>query len=175
VSTSPATPLAKAPDAIWPSGSPPGYERRRPEQGTLHKVVRENLQTLLSAAQEHVTFTDEGLVAIQLKKPFRDGTVSVEMDPLSLVSRLAAAVHPPRFHSIRYGGILAPHAKWRPFVIPPPTPEMAAPPPTEDASHSLPSPRTRTHDRPPIAAATSPGTCCYPGQQARRAFVLLTV
>jgi hypothetical protein len=99
-------------------------------------------------AQEHVTFTEDGLVAIQLKKPFRDGTVSVEMDPLSLVSRLAAAVHPPRFHSIRYGGILAPHAKWRPFVIPPPTPETDASSPTEDLSHSLPmakNPRPATH------------------------------
>jgi hypothetical protein len=28
-------------------------------------------------AQEHVTLTADGLVAIQLKKPFRDGTVSV--------------------------------------------------------------------------------------------------
>jgi Putative transposase. len=45
---------------------------------------------------------------VQLKKPFRDGTVSVEMDPLSLVSRLAASVHPPRFHTVRYGGVLAP-------------------------------------------------------------------
>jgi hypothetical protein len=60
-------------------------------------------------AQEHVTLTDEGLVAIQLNKPFRDGTVSVERDPLSLVSRLAASVHPPKFHTLRYGGILAPH------------------------------------------------------------------
>jgi hypothetical protein len=70
------------------------------------------------------------------------------MDPLSLVSRLAAAVHPPRFHSIRYGGILAPHAKWRPFVIPPPTPETDASSPTEDLSHSLPmakNPRPATH------------------------------
>jgi hypothetical protein len=45
-------------------------------------------------AAEHVTLTEDGIVAIQPKKPFRDGTVSVEMDPLSLVSRLAAAVHP---------------------------------------------------------------------------------
>ena len=101
-------------------------------------------------AQEHVTFTEEGLVAIQLKKPFRDGTVSVEMDPLSLVSRLAAAVHPPKFHTVRFGGILAPHAQWRPFVIPPPTPETATPPPTEAASHSQPmakpkKPRPATH------------------------------
>jgi hypothetical protein len=101
-------------------------------------------------AQEHVTFTEEGLVAIQLKKPFRDDTVSVEMDPLSLASRLAAAVHPPKFHTVRFGGILAPHAQWRPFVIPPPTPETATPPPTEAASHSQPmakpkKPRPATH------------------------------
>jgi hypothetical protein len=31
-------------------------------------------------AQEHITFTEEGLVAIRLKKPSRDGTVSVKMD-----------------------------------------------------------------------------------------------
>jgi hypothetical protein len=66
------------------------------------------------------------------------GTVSVDMDPLSLVSRLAAAVHPPKFHTVRYGGILAPHAKWRPLVIPPPSPETATSPPTEDVCHSLP-------------------------------------
>lgn len=84
-------------------------------------------------AQEHITLTDDGLVAVQLKKPFRDGTVSVEMDPLSLVSRLAASVHPPRFHTIRYGGILAPHHRWRPLIVPPPPPaDVAAP-----SCHSL--------------------------------------
>ena len=101
-------------------------------------------------AQEHVTLTDEGLVAIQLKKPFRDGTVSVEMDPLSLVSRLAASVHPPKFHTIRYGGVLVPHAKWRSLVVPPLPAEAAASPSASDAGHSLPiakkqDPRPPTH------------------------------
>ena len=89
-------------------------------------------------AQEHVSMTDEGLVAVQLKKPFRDGTVSVEMDPLSLVSRLAASVHPPRFHTVRYGGVLAPHAKWRPLIVPPPPPEAVAVAADAPACHSLP-------------------------------------
>ena len=89
-------------------------------------------------AQEHVTMTDEGLVAVQLKKPFRDGTVSVEMDPLSLLSRLAASVHPPRFHTVRYGGVLAPHARWRPLVVPPPAPEAVAVEKDSPACHSLP-------------------------------------
>jgi hypothetical protein len=72
------------------------------------------------------------------------------MDPLSLVSRLAAAVHPPRFHSVRYGGILAAHAKWRHLVVPPPLPEAAPAPGAQDACHSLPmakrpKPRPATH------------------------------
>jgi hypothetical protein len=41
-------------------------------------------------AQERVTQGPEGLVRITLKKPFRDGTVAVDMDPLSLLCRLAA-------------------------------------------------------------------------------------
>jgi hypothetical protein len=45
---------------------------------------------------------------IALKKPFSDGTVAVDMDPLSLLCRLAASVPPPRFHLVRYAGIREP-------------------------------------------------------------------
>ena len=91
-------------------------------------------------AQEHVTLTADGLVAVKLKRPFRDGTVSVEMDPLSLISRLAASVHAPRFHSVRYGGVFAPHSKWRPLIVPPPPPtaSAAATDVRESGCHSLP-------------------------------------
>jgi hypothetical protein len=34
------------------AGRPPSYERRRPEDGTLHKVVRENLKTLYAAVED---------------------------------------------------------------------------------------------------------------------------
>ncbi|HVW25734.1 MAG TPA: transposase, partial [Polyangiaceae bacterium] len=46
--------------------------------------------------------------------PFSDGTVAVDMDPLSLLCRLAATVPPPRFHTVRYAGVLSSHARWRP-------------------------------------------------------------
>ena len=36
------------------------------------------------------------------------------MDPLSLLSRLATAVPPPRLHTVRYAGVLAPASKLRP-------------------------------------------------------------
>ncbi|MBK8219235.1 MAG: transposase [Myxococcales bacterium] len=40
-----------------------------------------------AVAQERVTRGPDGLVRITLKKPFSDGTVAVDMDPLSLLSR----------------------------------------------------------------------------------------
>jgi hypothetical protein len=37
----------------------------------------------------------------------------------------------------RYGRILAPHAEWRPLVIPPPSPEATAAPGAQDTCHAL--------------------------------------
>jgi len=48
------------------------------------------------------------------------------MDPLSLLSRLATAVPPPRRHTVRYAGILAPASKLRPKIVP--RPPVAADP-----------------------------------------------
>jgi hypothetical protein len=41
-------------------------------------------------------------IAQERLRPFRDGTVAIDLDPLSLLSRLAAAVPPPRVHGVRY-------------------------------------------------------------------------
>jgi hypothetical protein len=73
-----------------------------------------------AVAQERITQGPDGLVRIVLKKPFSDGTVAVDMDPLSLLCRLAAAVPPPRLHTVRYAGVLAPASKLRPRIVPKP-------------------------------------------------------
>ena len=73
-------------------------------------------------SQERVQLASDDLVRLVLKRPFSDGTVVLEMDPLSLLARLAAAVHPPRFNTVRYGGVLAAHSKWRARIVPPPPP-----------------------------------------------------
>ena len=45
--------VAECADAApLPGGGPFVYERRRPELGTLHQVIRENLQTLYAAVEE---------------------------------------------------------------------------------------------------------------------------
>jgi hypothetical protein len=75
------------------------------------------------------------LVRIVLKKPFSDGTVAVDMDPLSLLLRLCAAVPAPRFDTIRYCGVLASgstpsgiakRVKLRPKIIPKPKPKASS-------------------------------------------------
>ncbi|HEX2873560.1 MAG TPA: transposase [Polyangiaceae bacterium] len=81
-------------------------------------------------ANERLLPGPDGLVRIALKKPFSDGTVAVDLDPLSLLCRLVALVPAPRFHTVRYFGVLAPAAKWRPLIVPKPGPSQA----TDDAA-----------------------------------------
>jgi hypothetical protein len=113
---------------------------------TLHAATRagaldaEGREALLKyvlrppIAQERVTHGPDGLVRITLKRPFADGTVAVDMDPLSLLCRLAASVPAPRFNTVRYAGVLAANAKLRPRIVPQPTvqKDASAPAPERD-------------------------------------------
>jgi hypothetical protein len=79
-----------------------------------------------------VTTGPDGLVRIVLKHAFADGTVAIDLDPLSLLSRLAASVPAPRTHTVRYAGVLASASKLRPRIVQkPPAVEGA-----EDAGES---------------------------------------
>jgi hypothetical protein len=101
-------------------------------------------------ASERVVAAPDGLVRIALKKPFSDGTVAVDMDPLSLLCRLAATVPPPRFHTVRYAGVLSSHAKWRPLVVPKPASDAAGDATRRDRASDTdaPKPAGASHYRP---------------------------
>jgi hypothetical protein len=89
--------------------------------GALHPAGREALLRYVlrpPIAQERLELRPDGLVRITLKKAYTDGTVAVDMDPLSLLSRLATSVPPPRRHTIRYSGVLAPASPWRRSLAP---------------------------------------------------------
>ena len=78
--------------------------------GAHHAAAREALLRYVlrpPIAQERVALQQDGLVRLSLKRPLADGTVAVDMDPLSLLCRLAASVPPPRFHTVKYAGVLA--------------------------------------------------------------------
>ena len=66
--------------------------------GALDPAGREALLRYVlrpPVAQERVEQRPDGLVRITLKKAYSDGTIAVDMDPLSLLCRLATSV-PPR-------------------------------------------------------------------------------
>jgi hypothetical protein len=56
--------------------------------------------------------------ATAFRKPWKDGTEAVLLEPLDLIARLAALVPPPRFRMSRYHGVLAANAKARVEVVP---------------------------------------------------------
>jgi hypothetical protein len=79
-------------------------------------------------ATERLSLLPDGRLLYRLKHRWRDGTTHMIFEPLELVEKLAALVPPPRFNLVRYHGVLAPSAAWRPLIIPSePEPEIAAP------------------------------------------------
>ncbi len=77
-------------------------------------------------AQERLRRLPDGLVRITLKRAYADGTVAVDMDPLSLLCRPATSVPPPRFPTVKYAGVLAPASRWRARLAPTPPVDPAA-------------------------------------------------
>src|SRR6266849_5941848 len=79
-------------------------------------------------AVERLQRLSSGRLAYSMKTPWRDGTTHVVMSDGELVEKLAALVPAPRFHLVRYFGILASAAKQRASIVP-------LPPPASPAEH----------------------------------------
>jgi hypothetical protein len=77
-------------------------------------------------ANDRLKILDDGNVRLDFKKPWSDGTTSVELAPLALIARLAALVPPPKRHTVRYSGVLSSHAGSRSEVVPAPATPSAA-------------------------------------------------
>jgi hypothetical protein len=77
----------------------------------LEKLVRYVCRPPL--ALERVRLTGDGKVACSFRKPWKNGTEGVRLDPLTFLSRMAALIPPPRAHLLTYHGILAPGASHR--------------------------------------------------------------
>ncbi len=72
--------------------------------------VGEALERLVRRMERH-------LRRCGLKKAYTDGTIAVDIDPLSLLCRLATSVPPPRLHTLRYTRVLAPAATGEPAIL----------------------------------------------------------
>jgi hypothetical protein len=93
-------------------------------------------------ANDRLKILDDGDVRLEFKKPWSDGTTSVELDPLVLVARLAALVPPPKRHLTRYFGVLSSHAARRSEVVPAPA-EPAPTPAVQDKPQHKPAGKSR--------------------------------
>ena len=83
-------------------------------------------------ANDRLKILDDGVVRLEFKKPWSDGTSSIELQPLALIARLAALVPAPKRHVTRYFGVLSSHSSLRSQCVPVPVPEST--PQEEDRS-----------------------------------------
>lgn len=60
----------------------------------------------------------QGRVVYRYKRPFRDGSTQVVLEPLDFIARLAALVPRPRLNLTRFHGVFAPNFKYRHKVVP---------------------------------------------------------
>jgi hypothetical protein len=82
-------------------------------------------------AQDRLEERPDGKLELALKSVWKDGTRAIILEPQDLVVRLIAAIPPPRFHLVRYFGVLSSHSSLRAEVVPhpPPDPSASRPPP----------------------------------------------
>jgi hypothetical protein len=122
-------------------------------------------------AQDRLSVRSDGTLELELKSVWRDGTRAIVLSPEDLVLRLIAAIPPPRWHMVRYFGVLSSHSRFRKEVVPrsPPDPAALRPPP---AAGDLLEPSPATH-RCPNSQRNSVGASVAarrdPGRWAQRA------
>lgn len=69
-------------------------------------------------AMERLTETGDGNeLCYELKQAWREGTHLVRLDPNELLARIYAMVSPPRFHMVRFHGVLAPNSSLREQLV----------------------------------------------------------
>ncbi|MBK8998729.1 MAG: transposase [Myxococcales bacterium] len=96
-----------------------GRDRRRVER--LCKYI-----TRPPVAQDRLERRADGKLELSFKRAWRDGTRALVFEPADIIPRLVAAVPPPRWHLIRYFGVLSSHSSRRRLVVPQPPPDSTA-------------------------------------------------
>jgi len=131
----PFGPAAGTPTGSCATDPPPGAGVRKKlcasvRGFSLHAAVRvgagqrERLERLCRyvtrppLAQDRLSVTEDGKIVYRFRRPWRNGTSAVVLDPMTFLSRLAAQIPPPRFHMLSYYGVLAPAAGKRHRIVP---------------------------------------------------------
>jgi hypothetical protein len=90
----------------------------------IHENDRDGLERLCryglrpAFAEERLSWTDEGQIRYEYKRPTPNGQHALECDSVDFLARLAALIPPPRKHLTRYHGVFAPNHAWRSQIVP---------------------------------------------------------
>ena len=85
------------------------------DREALERLIRYTARPPLSL--DRLRELDDGRVVVRFKRAWTDGTSAVVLTGVELLERLAALVGRPRTKRVVYGGVVAPAAPWRPFVV----------------------------------------------------------
>ena len=88
------------------------------ELGAIRPAEHRAILARPPVATERLSRLDDGRLLYRLKHRWRDGTTHAVFTPQELVEKLAALVPPPRFHLVRYHGVLGPCASERDRIVP---------------------------------------------------------
>ncbi len=86
------------------------------DRAGLERLIRYTARPPLS--DERLALRPDGSVALQLLRPWSDGTTEIIFSGARLIEKLAALVPRPGVNQIRYHGYLAPAAPWRHEIVP---------------------------------------------------------
>jgi len=123
----------------------PAHDRRR-----LERLCRYGARPAI--ATERLSRLEDGRLLYRLKHRWRDGTTHVLFTPSELVEKLAAFVPPPRFHLVRYHGVLGPCPSERDRIVPAGQGARQSRPDSSPASDSTPA---RVENDPACAASSA--------------------
>jgi hypothetical protein len=87
--------------------------RDRPQLERLCRYI-----TRPPIAQDRLELREDGRYQVTLKSVWKDGTRALLFEPHDLIARLVAAIPPPRWHTVRYFGVLSSHSSLRREVVP---------------------------------------------------------
>ena len=90
----------------------------------IHQNDREGIERLCryglrpAFALERLSWTEDGDIRYQYKRPTPNGKREVECEPVEFLAKLAALIPPPRKNLTRYHGVFAPNHAWRSRIVP---------------------------------------------------------
>jgi len=70
-----------------------------------------------SYSQDRMTELPDGRIQYEFRREWENGSSHVILTPMELMEKLSALIPPPRYHLVRYHGVLAPRAKRRKEVV----------------------------------------------------------